>query len=66
MPEVRLAPSEIYFSQTSIANCFNGASKHSGRSIGDTVDDILLERCNIKDIQKISVVKKGENVGDGR
>uniref|UniRef100_K1RC87 Uncharacterized protein n=1 Tax=Magallana gigas TaxID=29159 RepID=K1RC87_MAGGI len=46
--------------QTSIANCFNGASKHTGRSIGDTVDDILLERCNIKDIPKISVVKKGE------
>uniref|UniRef100_A0A8W8JB24 Uncharacterized protein n=1 Tax=Magallana gigas TaxID=29159 RepID=A0A8W8JB24_MAGGI len=60
MPELLLAPSEIYYSQTSIANCFNVTSKHTGRFIGDTVDDILLERCHINDIPKISVVKRGK------
>uniref|UniRef100_A0A8W8J6M7 Uncharacterized protein n=1 Tax=Magallana gigas TaxID=29159 RepID=A0A8W8J6M7_MAGGI len=60
MPEERLAPSEIYFSQTSIANSFHGTSKHTGRSIGDTVDDILLERCQINDFPKISVVRRGD------
>lgn len=58
MPEERLTPSEIYYSQTSIANCFNGRSKYTGRSIGDSVYDILLERCQINDISKISVVRK--------
>lgn len=60
MPEERLAPSEIYYSQTSIANSFNGTSKHTGRSVGDTVDDILLERCQINDFPKISVVRRGD------
>lgn len=61
MPEEQLVPSKIYISQTSIANCFNGASKHTGGSIGNTDDDILLERCQINDIPKMNVFRREGN-----
>lgn len=60
MAELRLAPSDIYYSQSSISNCFTAASEYAGNSIGDTVDDIMLKRYRIDDIPNISVVKKGD------
>lgn len=46
--------------QSSISNCFKKASLYAGKSIGDTVDDIMLKRCRLEDIPNISVVKKGD------
>lgn len=60
MAELQLAPSDIYYSQSSISNCFKKASLYAGKSIGDTVDDIMLKRCRLEDIPNISVVKKGD------
>lgn len=60
MAELRIAPSDIYYSQSSISNCFGEASEHTENSIGDTIDGILLKRYRIDDIPKISVVRKGD------
>lgn len=60
MAELRIAPSDIYYSQSSISSCFSEASEHTENSIGDTVDGILLKRYRIDDIPKISVVRKGD------
>lgn len=60
MAELQLAPSDIYYSQSSISNCFKKASLYAGKSIGDTVDDIMQKRCRLEDIPNISVVKKGD------
>lgn len=60
MAELRIAPSDIYYSQSSISNCFSEASEHTENSIGDTVDGIFLKRYRIDDIPKISVVRKGD------
>lgn len=60
MPEIRLAPFDIYYSQRKIVYCFKGPSEHMGNLIGETVDDILLKRYRIDDVPKISVVSKGD------
>lgn len=50
-------------SQTlTLVNVNIGTSNHTGRSIGDRVDDILLKRCKMKDIPNINVVKRKINV----
>lgn len=54
-------------SQTNLKTLGNvniGTSNHTVRSIGDTVDDILLKRCKMKDIPNINVVKRKINVTD--
>ena len=61
MPQIQLAPSDIYYSQSSISNCFTcNGTKHAGKTLAETVNDILLGRCRITEIPKISVVRKGD------
>ena len=61
MPQIQLAPSDIYYSQRSISNCFTcNGTKHAGKTLAETVNDILLGRCRITEIPRISVVRKGD------
>ncbi|XP_062603561.1 uncharacterized protein LOC134265355 [Saccostrea cucullata] len=53
-----LQPSEIYFSQRTIASCFRKESRYAKKLIGETLDDLVVGRCRIEDFPKISVVKK--------
>ena len=52
-----LKPSEVRFSQDSINNVFHPACLHSSTRIGETLDDLLLGRCNISSIPAISVCR---------
>ena len=58
MARVHLAPSAIYFSQDSISNSFGNYTPHRNKTIGETLDDILLGKCEISDLPTISVIKK--------
>ena len=61
MPQIQLAPSDTYYSQSSISHCFTcNGTKHAGKTLVETVNDILLGRCRITDIPRISVVRKGD------
>lgn len=51
-----LRPSEIYFSQAEINSRFDQQSIHSGKNIGETLDDLVERRCTINDIPTISVM----------
>lgn len=44
MPELWLAPFNVYYSQGTIGNCFKESSEHMGNLIGETVDDILFAK----------------------
>lgn len=55
---VRLAPSEILFSQDSISNHFGVKTKHKHKLIGETLDDILTGKCKITDLPTIRVTTK--------
>ncbi|KAH3896178.1 uncharacterized protein LOC127864355 [Dreissena polymorpha] len=54
---LRLRPSDIHYSQDSINNTFDARCKHSGVSIGQTLDDILEGRTNKNNIPIITVVE---------
>lgn len=54
-----LRPSEIFFSQNEIDNCFNKRSFHRGINIGYTLDDLVEGRCRVEDIPNISVMNRG-------
>ena len=58
MARVHLAPSAIYFSQDSISNSFGNYTPHRNKTIGETLDDILLGKSEISDLPTISVIKK--------
>ena len=58
MDRVDLAPSVIYFSQNSISNSFGNYTPHRKKTIGETLDDILLGKYKISDLPTISVIKK--------
>ena len=61
MPQIQLAPSDIYYSQSSISHCFTcNVTEHAGKTLVETVNDILLGRCRITEIPRISVVRKGD------
>ncbi|XP_052786200.1 uncharacterized protein LOC128221632 [Mya arenaria] len=55
---MELKPSEIYFSQDSINNVFGKRCRHSYHLIGESLDAICENRCNIHSIPTISVMKK--------
>ncbi|KAH3729998.1 uncharacterized protein LOC127852950 [Dreissena polymorpha] len=55
---LRLRPSDIHYSQDSINNTFDARCKHSGVSIGQTLDDILEGRTNMNSIPIITVVER--------
>ncbi|OWF40087.1 hypothetical protein KP79_PYT06501 [Mizuhopecten yessoensis] len=54
MTILSLRPSEIRYSQDSIAYYF-GYGRYSGTQIGQTLDDILQGKCNVRDIPTITV-----------
>ncbi|XP_071158506.1 uncharacterized protein [Mytilus edulis] len=51
-----LRPSEIYFSQEEINSRFDKNSRHGGKNIGETLDELMEERCSINSIPKIRVM----------
>ena len=58
MDRVDLVPSAIYFCQNSISNSFENYTPHRNKTIGETLDDILLGKYKIPDLPTISVIKK--------
>ena len=50
-----LKPSDIHFSQDSIRANFGQNTPHANRTIGQTLDDILTDKCRVADIPPISV-----------
>ncbi|VDI70892.1 Hypothetical predicted protein [Mytilus galloprovincialis] len=54
-----LRPSEIYFSQAEINSRFDQKSRHCGKNIGETLDELMEGRCSISDIPTISVMWRG-------
>lgn len=59
---MKLAPSDIYYSQDSISNTFGKKTKHAGKRIGEVLDDILEGRCSINDIDTINIVIRDEGI----
>ena len=57
---MQLKPSDILFSQETISNKFKIRSSHSGKLIGETLDDLCEGRCSINDIPIIGVMKRDE------
>ncbi|XP_021344746.1 uncharacterized protein LOC110444706 [Mizuhopecten yessoensis] len=62
-----LSPSEIRYSQDSIACTFSYGS-HCGRPIGETLDDLLFGRCRDEDIPMMTVTFRNGHwyTGDNR
>ena len=58
MTVIRLAPSEIRFSQDSISNSFGDNTYHAGQCIGETLDDIVRNPDTADLIPNISVFDK--------
>ncbi|KAK3590391.1 hypothetical protein CHS0354_028500 [Potamilus streckersoni] len=52
-----LKPSEILYSQESIKNIFTGRHFHSGRFIGETLDELADGRTTVERIDRISVIE---------
>lgn len=59
MAIVKLSPSEIFFSQDSISNCFGSYTPHRNKTIGETLDDIISGKCTLTALPTINVIKKG-------
>ncbi|XP_033752952.1 uncharacterized protein LOC117336492 [Pecten maximus] len=57
MTILSLSPSEIRYSQDSIAYYF-GYGRYSGTQIGQTVDDLLQRKCYVDDIPRITVTSR--------
>ncbi|XP_061188837.1 uncharacterized protein LOC133196979 [Saccostrea echinata] len=55
---MELKPSEIRYSQDSIARYFGRSTSHPFQPIGQTLDSILSGQCNVNAIPKISVVSR--------
>ncbi|XP_060071833.1 uncharacterized protein LOC132551670 [Ylistrum balloti] len=53
-----LKPSEIRFTQNSINNVFDKNSRHDCQHIGETLDSLLMGRCEISDIPTITVINR--------
>ncbi|KAJ8310482.1 hypothetical protein KUTeg_012347 [Tegillarca granosa] len=54
---LNLLPSEIRFTQDSIGRLFGRGTNHASQPIGELLDDLLLDRCSVDTIPKISVMK---------
>lgn len=59
MATVKLSPSEIFFSQDSISNCFGSYTPHRNKTIGETLDDIISGKSTLTALPTINVIKKG-------
>ena len=59
MTVIRLAPSEIRFSQDSISNSFGDSTNHADKYIGGTLDEIVRDPHTADLIPNISVFKMG-------
>lgn len=55
---MKLAPSEIHYSQDSITNRFGKSTEHAGVLIGETLAKMLTVDCSIFDINTIQVVRR--------
>lgn len=55
---MKLAPSEIHYSQDSISNRFGKSTEHAGVLIGETLDKLLTGECGIFDINTIQIVHR--------
>ena len=55
MDVIKLAPSEIRFSQDSISNSFRASTDHAGQYIGETLDEIVRNPDTADRIPNISV-----------
>ncbi|XP_052092396.1 uncharacterized protein LOC127728839 [Mytilus californianus] len=51
-----LRPLEIYFSQAEINSRFDKHSRHGGKNIGETLDELVEGRCSVDNIPIISVM----------
>lgn len=58
---MELRPSEIRYSQDSIARNFGRSTGHPFRAIGQTLDDILSGQCNVNSIPRISVIYRHDH-----
>ena len=55
---MELRPSEIFYSQDSIMNRFGDYTLHGNTYIGETLDQLLNEHCNVQSIPNISVAQR--------
>lgn len=58
MTILSLFPSDVRYTQDSIGNTFGRCTSHADTLIGETLDDLLLRRCSIYDIPRISVIRR--------
>ena len=58
MGVIKLAPSEVRFSQDSISNSFGDSTHHAGQFIGETLDEIVRNPDTADLIPNISVFNK--------
>ena len=56
--KMELKPSEIFYSQDSIMNRFGDYTLHGNTYIGETLDQLLNEQCNVQSIPNISVAQR--------
>jgi hypothetical protein len=49
--------SQIFYSQDSILNRFGDYTRHANMNIGETLDYLLVGRCNVDDILTMNVMK---------
>ena len=54
---MELRPSQIFYSQDSILNRFGDYTRHANMNIVETLDDLLVGRCNVDDILTMNVMK---------
>ena len=59
MDVIKLAPSEIRFSQDYISNTFGDSTNHAGQYIGETLDEIVRDPDTANRIPNISVFNIG-------
>ena len=55
---MELRPSQIFYSQDTILNRFGDYTRHGKMCIGETLDDLLVGRCNVDDILTMRVMKR--------
>ena len=58
MGVIKLAPSQIRYSQDSISNTFGDSTHHAGQYIGETLDEIIRNPDTADRIPNISVFSK--------
>jgi len=55
---MEIKPSQIFYSQDSILNRFSDYTRHANKNIGETLDHLLVGRCNVDDILTMNVMKR--------